>query len=89
MNKSLAQRLWTVYVKTAPVGLSIVLTFTIQYTFFPGVMLVKKLDFMSSFPWFANFIITLHNLCDTIGRTLAGKWVLVSKQAYPYVCLVR
>ena len=52
-------------------------------------MLAHKLDSVSSFAWFANIIITLHNVCDTLGRTLAGRIVIISKQAYPYVCLLR
>lgn len=82
-------RSWQVFKLNYPVGLSVVLTFTIQYTFFPGVMLIKKLDFFGSFAWFANSIITFHNLCDTLGRTLAGKYIFVNKRIFPLVCCIR
>jgi len=52
-------------------------------------MLIKKLSFFDSFAWFASILITFHNICDTIGRTLAGKYIIVSKKIYPYVCLFR
>eukprot|EP00347_Sterkiella_histriomuscorum_P021950 403332207 len=88
-RKNMLLKAWQVYKINYPYGLSVVLTFAIYYTFFPGVMLKKKLDFIDSFAWFANGIITLHNVCDTIGRTLAGRWIIVNKKNYPYVCLIR
>jgi hypothetical protein len=42
-----------------PYALTVAFTYTIQYTFFPGVMLAHKLNFVKDYSWFAVGIITL------------------------------
>ena len=58
-------------------------------TFFPGVVLIKKLDFFTDYTWYAIWIITLHNTLDTFGRYIASWVVIIKKKYYVLACLCR
>ena len=65
------------------------LIFTVEYCFFPGVMFKYKLSFISSFAWFAIAIITYHNILDTLGRYLGGRFVIIPKHFFYLAALSR
>lgn len=46
--------------------------------FFPGVILGQSVSFISNFSWFVISVVTFASLCDTIGRTLADYFEIVS-----------
>lgn len=50
---SLTYKSLQVYKIMYPYALLVALTYTIQYTFFPGVILTRKVSFISEFKWFA------------------------------------
>lgn len=54
--------------------------YTLTFIVFPGVTNFPPLTFiLQKGPWFQLFLITLFNLCDTIGRYLAGV-IIIRKQ---------
>jgi hypothetical protein len=77
-----------VYKVIYPFALTVSLTYAIQYTFFPGVILTHKVGFISDFSWFANTMITLQNIYDTMGRFTAG-FLSVKKRMYIILCISR
>ena len=78
-----------VYSRNWKEGIAILVTFTIQYCFYPGVMLLFEPTFFTSFTWFVISVVTFHSLFDTVGRYLAGKIDLVGKNNFFLVCLSR
>ena len=78
-----------IYKKNYIYALSVALTFMIQFTCYPGIILSKELSFFKDFAWFSISVITYHNLGDTIGRFLAGAYELIPKKLYPWICALR
>lgn len=68
---------------------SVALTYAVQFTFFPGVMLEYQFSFIPNFSWFVIVVVTYASVGDTIGRWLAGKKDLISKPSLLGVCIVR
>lgn len=87
-KKDLWARTREVYAVIYPSALTLALTFMIQMTFFPGVLLTHKLSFFRDFGWFAISLITAQNLFDTLGRYLASIVTLSWKQ-YLALCFSR
>jgi hypothetical protein len=69
-----------VYRKNCKMGFCIALTFTIQYSFYPGVILGTELTFFKDFSWFVITVVTFHSFWDTIGRFVAGSWNFIPKE---------
>jgi len=89
-HTSLKSRTLKVYKVIYPYALTVAFTYCIQFTFFPGVILSHKLNFVRDFSWFAIGMITLQNLLDTVGRTLAGfKALQVRPGVYHVLCFLR
>ena len=57
--------------------------------FFPGVILTQPLSFTPNFSWFVITIVTYASLCDTLGRTLADYFEVVSSKWFLTSVLVR
>ena len=69
---------------------AIVITFTIQYSFFPGIMFANEPTFFTDFSWFVISVVTFHSILDTLGRFIGGKYPdLVPKRLFMTVCLSR
>jgi hypothetical protein len=56
---------------------SVALTYTVQFAFYPGVMLEYQFTFTKNFSWFVIVVVTYASLGDTLGRWLAGKRDLI------------
>ena len=89
--KKIWLRIWEVYCKNGIMALSILVTFTIQYTFYPGVMLSSSLEptFFTDFSWFVITLVTYHSFWDTVGRYLAGIFNILPKKVFLWACLSR
>jgi hypothetical protein len=89
---SVSQR-WTetqeVYKVNWKEGWSVALTFAVQFSFYPGVMLEYQFSFIPNFNWFVIVVVTYASLGDSFGRWLAGIRDLISKEALWKVCMVR
>ena len=74
-------------------GFSVLLTFAIEYAFYPGVILEIIPTFFTKdnndMSWFVITMITYHSLFDTLGRYLAGKFNIIRKEIFFWVCLSR
>jgi hypothetical protein len=57
--------------------------------FFPGVILEVPLSFINSFSWFVISIVTFASLCDTLGRTCADYFDLVSSRTFLTSAILR
>ena len=89
-QNSLYYRTIKVYKIIYPYALSVAFTYAIQFSFFPGVILSHKLNFVKDFSWFAIGMITMQNLLDTVGRTFAGIKVLqVNSILFFIICFAR
>ena len=69
-------------------GLSIAFTFTVQYLFYPGVILKYRPGFLAS-SWFVISVVTYHSFWDTVGRYLAGQYNCIPKPKFMGWCLSR
>jgi hypothetical protein len=83
-----------VYSKNYVEALSILLTFVIEYTFYPGAILKYKLSWFrpEDYSWFVIFVVTFHSLSDTLGRYLGAMEFsrkLITKKVFPWMCLAR
>jgi len=67
----------------------VLLTFAVQFTFYPGVMLEQKWTFIPSFSWFVITLVTYASWADTVGRFIAGKIDLIPKRHFGLWCLIR
>jgi len=70
-------------------AVAIAITFTIQYSFYPGVILKYEPSFFTSFSWFVICVVTYHSFWDTIGRYLGGKISLINKEQFMAASLSR
>jgi hypothetical protein len=63
-----------VYSRNYVEALSIAMTFAIEYTFYPGVILKYRLSWFKEedYSWFVIFVVTFHSLSDTLGRYFGG-----------------
>jgi hypothetical protein len=80
---------WTIYQINWKSALGVVILCAVQFTFFPGVMLEQQLSFIPNFSWFVITIVTFASLCDTVGRTLADYFELVSSKNFLSSVIVR
>ena len=78
-----------VYARNWVMAISIMITFAIQYVFYPGVMLEFEPTFFSDFSWFVITLVTYHSFWDTVGRHLGGVKVIVPKTNFFGVCMTR
>ena len=88
--KNQYQQIKKVYKTNYSEAVSIVITFAIQYSFFPGIMFVNEPTFFTNFSWFVISVVTFHSVLDTIGRYIGGRFpTLVPKDRYLLACLSR
>ena len=65
------------------------ITYWVQFTFFPGVMLEYQFTFTPNFSWFVILVVTYASVADTIGRFIAGRVDLIPKRQLLYWCCNR
>jgi len=80
-----------IYKRNYIMGISILITFGIQYAFYPGVIIMSSNmpSFFTSSSWFIITMVTYHSFFDTLGRYIAGKINIIPKQIFIWVCLSR